>query len=463
MENEDGLELSLGLSFGGSSGKYKTNYVPPHHTLEEGNSRLVGGSMNISDISLQNTFERGENQDHDRKQKTIQNSSQSETFFSILETSSAHAAGSSSELHYDSSLRYRELWAPNNNTTDTTNSDLNKRKLPFDDTDVQRKSEKTSDYPKTSSGFASVRNSRVSATSEDGSVAENEDFSESEAKGSSSRLVSQCEDSSRSSATTKYTDKHVVTDLNGIDFQGQKLSDMRNKSKTEVEKETHLNPLSVPSLTVMPLTNREHPVIQTMNTGSLQLALGGSVAQLPTIDPAWISSSLPPHTTFYRRSYAEGAPEPDHSENASVEASHSSTVTSAYEKTPNLVEGNGKQVADIGISIQTGDKVDGNNFSFRPEINQPSLEGFPAGGSTIRPGIKSTVNFGGSGSHPDLPWVSTTGAGPNGKTISGVTYKYNKNQIKIVCACHGSHMSPEEFIQHAKAEAPNSDNSTVLS
>lgn len=79
---------------------------------------------------------------------------------------------------------------------------------------------------------------------------------------------------------------------------------------------------------------------------------------------------------------------------------------------------------------------------------------FPTEYPAIRPGMAAEVKFGGSGSLPNLPWVSTSGPGPNGRTISGVTYRFSSNQIKIVCACHGLHMSPEDFIQHASEEPP---------
>ncbi|XP_037492782.1 uncharacterized protein LOC119371070 [Jatropha curcas] len=59
---------------------------------------------------------------------------------------------------------------------------------------------------------------------------------------------------------------------------------------------------------------------------------------------------------------------------------------------------------------------------------------------------------------PNLPWVSTKGSGPKGRTIYGVTYGYSETQIKIVCACHGSHMSPEEFVRHASEENVNLEN-----
>ena len=50
---------------------------------------------------------------------------------------------------------------------------------------------------------------------------------------------------------------------------------------------------------------------------------------------------------------------------------------------------------------------------------------------------------------PQMPCVSTTGNGPNGKTITGFLYRYTKAEISIVCVCHGSSFSPAEFVEHA--------------
>lgn len=52
-------------------------------------------------------------------------------------------------------------------------------------------------------------------------------------------------------------------------------------------------------------------------------------------------------------------------------------------------------------------------------------------------------------SMPQMPYVSTTGNGPNGKTVHGFLYRYSKSEISIVCVCHGSTFSPAEFVQHA--------------
>ena len=50
----------------------------------------------------------------------------------------------------------------------------------------------------------------------------------------------------------------------------------------------------------------------------------------------------------------------------------------------------------------------------------------------------------------DMPCVSTTGVGPNGKRIEGFLYRYRKGEeVRIVCVCHGSFLSPAEFVKHA--------------
>lgn len=50
----------------------------------------------------------------------------------------------------------------------------------------------------------------------------------------------------------------------------------------------------------------------------------------------------------------------------------------------------------------------------------------------------------------DMPLVSTKGDGPNGKRIEGFLYRYGKREdVRIVCVCHGSFLSPAEFVRHA--------------
>ncbi|XP_057781074.1 ninja-family protein AFP3-like [Salvia miltiorrhiza] len=48
-----------------------------------------------------------------------------------------------------------------------------------------------------------------------------------------------------------------------------------------------------------------------------------------------------------------------------------------------------------------------------------------------------------------MPCVSATGDGPNGRTVIGFLYKYDKREVSIMCVCHGSSFSPAEFVEHA--------------
>lgn len=50
----------------------------------------------------------------------------------------------------------------------------------------------------------------------------------------------------------------------------------------------------------------------------------------------------------------------------------------------------------------------------------------------------------------DMPCVSTRDVGANGKKVEGFLYWYggNKEEVKIVCVCHGSFLSPAEFVRH---------------
>ncbi|CAM0873274.1 unnamed protein product [Alopecurus aequalis] len=51
----------------------------------------------------------------------------------------------------------------------------------------------------------------------------------------------------------------------------------------------------------------------------------------------------------------------------------------------------------------------------------------------------------------DMPMVSSKVEGPNGKKIDGFLYRYRKGGegIRIVCVCHGSFLTPAEFVKHA--------------
>ncbi|CAH8356348.1 unnamed protein product [Eruca vesicaria subsp. sativa] len=48
-----------------------------------------------------------------------------------------------------------------------------------------------------------------------------------------------------------------------------------------------------------------------------------------------------------------------------------------------------------------------------------------------------------------MPCVTSTGNGPEGKTVNGFLHRYTKSEISIICVCHGTSFSPAEFIVHA--------------
>ncbi|KAI4352462.1 hypothetical protein L6164_006712 [Bauhinia variegata] len=50
----------------------------------------------------------------------------------------------------------------------------------------------------------------------------------------------------------------------------------------------------------------------------------------------------------------------------------------------------------------------------------------------------------------DMPCVTTKGEGPDGKRIQGFLYRYRKGEeVRIVCVCHGTFLTPAEFVKHA--------------
>ena len=58
----------------------------------------------------------------------------------------------------------------------------------------------------------------------------------------------------------------------------------------------------------------------------------------------------------------------------------------------------------------------------------------------------------------EMPGVFTKGL-PNGNRVEGFLYKYREGEeVKIVCICHGSLLTPSEFVQHAGAGNGKVDN-----
>lgn len=464
MDDDNGLELSLGLSLGGSSGKAKVRDAPlepkAEPQVEESSSK--GGSQ-TPDAPFGKFYQKSvENQEQNSKQSHSPVAPQFGNFWGQPGCSSAPVADGSVEpvSHQPQLSSYQDGRMPNNsgNNSEEQKPVSSNRKLLSEEINFQKKHQAASDQPdafsKSSDGGA--KNAPISISTDDGSTGENEDVVESEAEGSNSWLVAQREDSAKGSVVNKGSDRKRSADDAAVGFQ-RKRQPSFSGSESSSGKLTPGNPLSMqasnavavpyqvppqvsgpPTITNAPNFNPVCTVqlrpptngglaVQTMGNAS-QVAFGYPAVQLPTLETS--------------SSWAFGAP---------PQAVSSVTAKDKAEQTGTKQADDGKKPQEAGASS-----------SAHAEDEKKADRGLSLMGSAIRPGIAPNVKFGGSGSYPDLPWVSTVGAGPNGRTISGVTYKFGRNEVKIVCACHGTHMSPEEFMRHASADAPAQENSATL-
>jgi len=346
MEDDNGLELSLGLCCGGSSGKYKIKEASSDPKADEGGSnRLLGGNMTVDDSSFKNFFQTvTENQDLKGKQKSGPDNTQ-QNFWTDLGKCSTPVTNHSidGEKNITQFNRYQELWTSNSKTADTEEEKSNKRKMPFEEINLQNKHEKVAEYSdthgKNPTSVNLMRNSHVSVTIEYACSGVNGDVAET--VGSNSWLVSQHEEKSKSSDIPKFSDKHVTIESS----VGKKESVLGSESKQDLGKVAYGIPLLQP-LTVMtvpypvpvkvptnanapnatgfsspcaipplPVTNSERPAVQTMNTSNLQLSFGYSPVQLPTLETgsSWAFNSLVPRhvTSIVNRN---GPPDTENSE-----------------------------------------------------------------------------------------------------------------------------------------------------
>lgn len=500
MEDENGLELSLGLGCGGSSAKSKgKNGCSSDTKLEEGDR----GNKRVDDFK---SFLHAcsQKQDSSTGSQISDSVKPQENFFNDLSKANADADASIN-------LKNRGLWGSSSNRPAEIKEEErrpesgNKCKMLFDEMNNQKRHERDAHH----SDAHDKKASHISITTEDGSTAENEDVAESEVEGSTSRLVSHPDDGSKhfvgvGGPSEVPKEVRVFSHSGVVDCQGQKRPN--GSSETEIKhgnlnygvpfsvrpvnimnlpysfpiKES--NSIGVPStsghplpgmMQVMPTSNGEQRTgTQSVSPGNLPVMFGYSPVQLPTLDKdnSW---GLVSHLQPFPPSYAGRGPSNLDKQNDGLKIapgmqviSRNSSESALYDgRTLERVKGDGKQhITEEGSSSQTEDEVKGGSMTLRAkEASGPSTaEGFSLDFSAIKPGIASDVKFGGCGSYPNLPWVSTTGSGPNGRTISGVTYRYSANQIRIVCACHGSHMSPEEFVRHASEENVNPDNGSGL-
>ncbi|KAL9224523.1 hypothetical protein vseg_000548 [Gypsophila vaccaria] len=414
MENEKGLELSLGLACGltpsASNDRSGNSADDRMDDADERTSKILNDFRNFLNAGAPQSF-----------QRTDPVKSQ-ENFFNHI-----HRAASGGD-----------------DSTSGAGTSEKKRKNTFDETKDPKKQETES---RSSNLQDKDNNSHISITTDEGSTGDNEDVAESEADGSTSRMVSHHDDGSRTPGGSASSSQAPVEAnvLSASSFPVQTINTSNSPYSLNIKES---GPLSAPPNTStyppsahsIPPTNGNHPIPNVPTTfahSSVQIPDKGS--------PLGIARTPPLHSPYAGRSMPTSV---------SVPTNPTSSETPQTDVYPLQQRGMQRLGGEEGPSTQSQGDVAA-NAGARPNS-------FPSEYPAIRPGIAADVKFGGSGSFPNLPWVSTTGTGPNGKTICGVTYKFNATQIKIVCACHGIHLSPEEFVRHANEDQPSAVIATGL-
>nr|GMC65347.1 ninja-family protein mc410 [Ipomoea batatas] len=448
MEDENGLDLSLALPCGGCPASWKSKTGRPSNVRADCKF-LDGNTQKLDGISLHGSDDRMKDEG---------------SFFSNL---------SSKSVNIDASRKFGGFWTANDSRLTEVEEEKasevgHKRKSLFG------KSERDALYADL---LENTRTSNSSINRISGSTAgENEDIANIEAEGSTSGPVSHHDDSSKqcdsgyADLTGKRrlilsSDKEIKLGNTqfSVPFLGQPvnilnmpyfapLKDSSNPTGT-IGGPSYPIPGIVP---MMAATGRERPGTRPIIPANMPPMFGYSPVMLPSLDK---NNSYDPISHFqhqqFHQSYTRG-PLNINKDNESLKISQDvASQSSQYNgKAIEQVKSNHATKEGCSSSSTYGEENSkGSNIIIFPgkrPSEQPQTDGLsPSEFPPIRLGAAADLKFGGCGSSPDLPWVSTTG--PNGKTISGVTYWFSPTQIKIVCACHGLHLSPDEFVLHASA------------
>ncbi|CAA3027905.1 Hypothetical predicted protein [Olea europaea subsp. europaea] len=145
-------------------------------------------------------------------------------------------------------------------------------------------------------------------------------------------------------------------------------------------------------------------------------------------------------------------------------------VTVPKGKSGGGTKGSGQPMSQGSLESQGGSSSSLSELDSKPlqggdeqsPVNVPSLQDREVGSSTTKarentesPSKRShnTRNRGkemGTNMMEDMPCVFTKGDGPSGRRVDGILYKYGKGEeVRIMCICHGSFLSPAEFVLHA--------------
>lgn len=575
VDDESGLELSLGLSCGGFISKPKGKDCTKEINTEQGGSdKVKNGKLSIGDTSMKHFLQGSVSErDTEVKQSNEPTPQTQQNFWTNLGKTPAKEPENSMEMHINQVQfpGFRESWFGGENSTQVQDMSLNMEKTNIDQqqrqtilnqqqevleqqrtrdmadqkrqearkkrqkvveeqkqqTKVEVEDDRADQTGRTSSAIPSqLKSSPISATTQDFSSPDNEDTADSEVEGSSSRMLSpmvkDCVKQSMSTGTD-------VSDKKENQMLVQRTTAVGNESISEHSNTLFMNPgstanatlpyslqsfpvghipythsvqvsnspgLPVPSgfslpymMQFMPPTvnGADRSAVRPMNSSGFQPPLGYAPFQLPTLETSSSRVSVshshqplifgPKGIGGARISLEHVDDEPRISQAAiQVPQGPLGGLRSASSETAPL-EGQKLESAKSSMKEErqlerTGSDVGGTSLYSKAVDDDakghgadhlPITEGVSQEICNLRPGIAPGLKFGGTGNSPDLPWVTTSGIGPNGKTISGVMYRYNRNQVKIVCACHGRHMSPSEFVQHAGgADTSNPDNNAVV-
>lgn len=310
MEDENGIELSLGLSCGGLSAKSKAkNASSTDLRIEEGDkgNKLADDFKNFLHPGNQK-------QDSSTGSQRSDSAKPKENFFNDLTKANVDADASVD-------LNGKGVWESSNKSTEFDSEKRaesgSKRRTFFEEINPQKKHERETHYTDLNE---KTRMSHISLTTEDGSTAENEDVAESEVEGSTSRLVLQHDDGSkrfmgigsssdaqkeaRGVSDSKAVDPNAQKRFNGSLENGFKLGNMSygspfpgqpvnmlnmpfplplKESNTVVAPNTSA-PLLPGVMQVMPAANSEGPGTQPSYPGNLPVMFGYSPVQIPMLD-----------------------------------------------------------------------------------------------------------------------------------------------------------------------------------
>ncbi|KAL0345202.1 UNVERIFIED_CONTAM: Ninja-family protein [Sesamum radiatum] len=302
MEDEKGLDLSLGLPCGGNSSSQKGKYGSTSDVRSDEDDR---GSKLINEFK---NFLEGGTQQHPLKVE--------DNFYNNFPKAAV-------DLETSKNSNNGGIWLTNDSRSTEVEEERRsgvgeKRKNLFIETNQQKKHERESNHPDLTD---KAKVSHISITTDEGSTAENEDVADSEVDGSTSRHVSQHDDVSKrfvssGSLSRSQKESHAFGDSSGAEILGQKrftissekdLNVMSmpmhygvsfpaqavnmNMSYSQPVKDS--NPSGTPCLPSYPLPSMMHtinaqngdrPGIQPVMPANIPLMFGYTAVQLPQLD-----------------------------------------------------------------------------------------------------------------------------------------------------------------------------------